>query len=228
MLAKTRRKLNMGSRVLEFSKHHQDTSAGYVTAVTRLTDRLARAAQLGRQHVSARSEVRQATAKKLELRRMIRRTHLDHLLSVAQVASVEEPELMKKFLYPKDATTYEAFQTAATSLLAEAESRKELLFKHGLAEEMLSGLRVALEQFQSVVEQGNAGRLAQVGASADLVAVADEAVQVVKVMTGVVRVRFASQPELLGAWESASNIIGPPRQQDDDPTPPDGEIKPAA
>jgi hypothetical protein len=119
------------------------------------------------------------------------RRHLDHTISA------EEPELVGHFIYPPDATTYQAFLTAATSILAEAESRKDLLVKHGLAEEMLSGLRLALEQFQTAVDQRDAGRLAHVGASADLVAVSEQAVQVVKVMNGLVRVRVANQPDRL-------------------------------
>jgi hypothetical protein len=230
MLAKHRRKLNMAMRVLEFSRQHPDTSPGYVTAVARLEERLARAEQLARQHVAGLSEVHVATARKSDLRRTIKRTHLGHLLSVAELASAEEPELLRKFQYPRDATTYQAFQTAANSIAAEAEARKELLMKHGLAEEVLSGLRVALDQFQTAVEQGNAGRLAHVGATAELGAVAEEAAQVVKVTNGLVRIRFANQPEILAAWDSASNVVGPfkPSNPDELAEPTDGQVKPAA
>lgn len=230
MLGKTRRKLNMATRVLEFSKQHPDESPGYVAAVARLQGRLNRAEQLARQQLDGQTEVHAATAKKRELRRSIKRTHLDHLAHVAQIASVEEPELIKKFLYRPGSTTYQAFQTAANSIAAEAQSRKDLLIKHGLADEVLSGLQVALDQFQTAVEQGDAGRLSHVGASAELVAVAEEAAQVVKVMNGLIRVRFANQPELLAAWDSASNVVGPFRSSDsDEPTDPAGdEVKPAA
>ncbi len=43
MLAKTRRRLDMGLRVLEFARLHPDTSPALVAAVARLQDRLARA-----------------------------------------------------------------------------------------------------------------------------------------------------------------------------------------
>jgi uncharacterized protein (UPF0210 family) len=227
MLAKTRRKLNMAARVLQFSEEHPSQSPGFVAAVTRLQESVARAEQLARQQLAGQNEVRVATARKAELRRQIRSTYLDHILTVAQSASVEERELAQRFTYPHDATTYQAFFTAATSILAEAESRKDLLMKHGLAEEVLSGFRVALDQFQTVVEQGDAGRLAHVGASADLRTVSEQAAQVVKVMNGLVRILYANQSEPLAKWESASNVIGPPHPQDDDPTAP-GELKPAA
>jgi hypothetical protein len=233
VLAKTRRKLNMGTRVLEFSRQYPDPSPAYVAAAARLQERLDRADELARQQNDGRTEVRVATGRKRELRRLMLEAHLDHLEHVARIASVEEPEILQKFVFPSDATTYQAFQTAAAGIAAEAESRKELLLKHGLSEDVLNGLKVSLEQFQSAVEQGAAGRLAQVGATAELSVVSEQVVQIVKVMKGLIRIRFASQPEILAAWDSASNVIGPFRSTDagtpPSPTPPaGGEIRPAA
>ena len=233
MEAKTRRKLNMGTRVLEFSRQYPDSSPGYVAAAARLQERLDRADELARQQNDGRSEVRVATGRKRELRRLMKQTHLHHLANVARMASVEEPEILQKFVFPADATTYQAFQTAAVGIAAEAESRKDLLMKHGLSEEVLNDFKVVLDQFETVVEQGAAGRLAQVGATAELAVVSEQVVQIVKVMRGLIRIRFANQPEILAAWDSASNIVGPPRSTDANtppsPTPPaGGEIRPAA
>jgi hypothetical protein len=226
----------MGQRVLEFSRQHPDPSPGYVAATARLQERLARADQLARQQLDGRSEVHAATARKAELRRMMIRAHLDHLASVAQVAAVEDPDVVQKLDFPADATTYLAFRAAASGMAAEAESRKELLLKHGLSEDVLSGLKTSLDQFETAVEQGAAGRLARVGATAELVTVADEVVQVVKVMNGLVRLKFANQTEVLAAWESASNVVAAPKPEDKPETggtPPTGgtspgEVRPAA
>jgi NADH:quinone oxidoreductase NDUFB4/B15 subunit-like protein len=229
--AKVRRKLDMGMRVLEFSRLHTDTSAGYVSAAARLEQLLTRADQLARQEVDGRSEVRAATARKLELRRQVKQAHLDHLTNVARVAAVEEPDLVQKFAFPRNSTSYRAFQTVAGSMAAEAESRKDLLIKHGLSEEVLAGLKVALDQFETAVEQGAAGRLTHVSAKAELEAVADEIVQVVKVMNGLIRIRFANQPETLAAWESATNVFGPIRPSTEsgpEGSPSTGEVRPAA
>jgi hypothetical protein len=73
------------------------------------------------------------------------------------------------------------------------------------------GVLGALEQFDRAVERGTAGRRAHVGARAELEAIADEMGQVVRLMDGSNRFRFASDPESLAAWESASNTFGPPR-----------------
>jgi hypothetical protein len=236
MLAKTRRRLEMGTRVLEFTRLHPDTSPAFVAAVARLQERLDRAVRLAQQQLDGLSTVHVASARKAELRRLMKRTHLHHLSSVAEVASAEEPELAKKFVIPRDTFTYRGFQTAASGLAAEAQSRKELLLKHGLAEEVLTGLEVALDQFETAVEQGAAGRLTHVGATSQLDTVAEEVVQIVKVMSGLIRVRFASQPEFLVEWDSASNVVAAPKPEDKPATgttppsggTPPGEVRPAA
>src|SRR5918992_723473 len=127
MRARTRRKLEMGVRVLEFSRQHPDPSPGYVAAASRLEELLERASNLARQQLDGVSEVRAATARKRELRRMMKLGHLNHLISVAKVASVEDRELLQKFDFPAGANSNLSFQMAATGLAAEAESRKELL-----------------------------------------------------------------------------------------------------
>ena len=87
----------------------------------------------------------------------------------------------------------------------------------------------SLDQFETAVEQGAAGRLTHVGATSELDTVGEEVVQIVKVMTGLIRVRFASQPELLVEWESASNVVAAPKPEDKPGTPPTGgEVRPAA
>ena len=46
MNAKTRRKLEMGSRALEFSRAHLDESSGYQAAVAQLEEQLQRSTEL--------------------------------------------------------------------------------------------------------------------------------------------------------------------------------------
>lgn len=203
----------MGQRVLEFSRKYQDPSAGYVAAAARLEERLNRADLLVRQQMDGRAETRVATGRKRELRRVITQAHLDHLANVAQFASVEEPELFEKFVLPVDATTYLSFHAAASGIAAEAESRKELLLKHGLSEEVLNDLKVSLDEFETALEQGFAGRISRAAATAELVTVADEVVQIVKVMNGLIRIRFANRPDLLGAWQVATNVVATPRSE---------------
>jgi hypothetical protein len=74
-----------------------------------------------------------------------------------------------------------------------------------------------------VVERGAEGRRIHIGAAANLEAVSDEVVQIVRGLDGYNRFRFAADPDLVAAWTAASNVIGPPRTAGQ----PD-QIKPAA
>ena len=47
------------------------------------------------------------------------------------------------------------------------------------------------------------------GASADREAVAEEIVERVRLLDGLVKYRFGDNPELMGAWASARNVLGP-------------------
>jgi hypothetical protein len=231
MKAKTRRKLEMGARALIFSRLHPDPSS--VAALARLEDRLARATHLARQQREGMLDVQTATARKRDLQRTMRRAHLSHLRYVARMAERDLPELRQKFVLRRGTIPYRTFRAAAGGMAAEAESRKEVLMQHGLADTVLESLMQALDEFDQAVRQGNRGRLVHVGASAELDRVADEVVLIVKAMDGPNRLRFMHQSELLATWESASHVIATPRSSAAQPaaegTPPTaGDVRPAA
>jgi hypothetical protein len=233
MNSKTRRKLEMGARVLEFSREHPDVGSGHASALARLEERLARADRLEAQQREGILLSRAATARKQELRRFLKQGLLAHLASVAQAASAEAPELPQKFTLPEATQSYRAFRAAARAIEAEALDRKELLLKHGLAETGLQDLTAALDEFDAMVKQGSDSRIAHVGASFELDEVGDEVVQVVKVMNGFNRHRLSRDGELLASWAAASNVVATPRPSDEETgpevTPPAaGDVRPAA
>jgi hypothetical protein len=210
----------MGARALGFSLAHPDVSSGYATTLARLEDRLARAGKLIELQRDGFAQVRGTTVQKRDLRRIIRRTQLMHIARVAEGAANEVPELAQKFAMPREQTPYLEFQASARALLAEAQSQKELLVKHGLADTLLDGLVKNMEQFDQAVEQAREARRTHVGASAELDAIGDEIVHLVKVMDPHNRFRFAGAVEVLAEWESASNVFGPVHASGDKPTSP--------
>lgn len=223
----------MGWRALEFSRAHPDASPGYTAALARLEERLNRAKGLAAQQRDGIIQSRTATLRKQELRRSMKQAQIKHLASVAKVASEEIPGFVQKFVLPKQTNSYLAFLTAARGMEAETVSRKELLAKHGLSETVLQGLTEALNEFEAVSNQGSQGRAAHIAASFELDAVADEVVQVVKVMDGLNRFRFARDGELLRSWEAASDIVATPqpaevKPETGGPPPAGGEVRPAA
>ena len=52
-----------------------------------------------------------------------------------------------------------------------------------------------------------------VGASADLEAIASEFGEQVRLLDGLVHYRFGDNAELMGAWASARNVVGPFRSK---------------
>src|SRR3954470_357783 len=237
MNKRTRSRLEMAARALEFCEAHPDISAGYIAAVADLKALLARSQQLDNLHLQGIAEVRAATEQKRKLRRSIRQGQLVHVSRAAQRAAREVPELAQKFTLVRQPVPYLTFRSFARTVAAEAEARKELLVKHGLVDSVLESLTEELAKFDQAVAQGAEGRRIHIGAAVELDVVGGDAVEIVQIVDGVNRVRFAADPDLMAAWKSASNVIGPARtggqadRRTDKPpeTPaPGGEINPAA
>ena len=231
MNAKTRTKLNMGDRALNFSRAHPDASPGYAAALAGLEERLTRARQLAQVQQEGINQRKAANARKSHLSQQMRKTQLRHLARVAKVATRETPDLAGKFVLKSQPRTYRSFRALAGTMVAEAQTQKELLVKHGLADTVLDGLVQSLEQFDRATTEGTDALRAHVSARAELDVLGDEVVDIVQVMDALNRFRFADQAAVLAEWESVSNVIGPPRPASDEPaTPPiaGGEIKPAA
>ena len=108
---------------------------------------------------------------------------------------------------------------------------------------VLVSLTESLGQFDQALGRGAEGRRIHVAAAVELDVVAGDAVQIVRVMDGHNRVRFAGDPDQLAAWRSAANVIGPARTgrvpaervaadgRTDTPSEtstPEGAVKPAA
>ena len=231
MNAKTRRKIETGARVLAFSRARPDSSPGYATTLARLEERLARAAALIGLQRDGLAQVRAATSHKRDLRRLVRRSQLPHIARVAQGAAVEAPGLAQKFVLPRHHSPNLEFQAQARAVLAEAQNQKELLVKYGLAETLFDALVKNMAEFDRTVEQSTEARRTHVSASAELDAIGDEIVHLVKVMDTLNRSRFDASPEVIAEWESASNVFGPVHsaEKPDTPVQPDaGDVRPAA
>ena len=226
MDAVNRRRIEMGGQVLDFGREHPDASPGSALALANLEDQLKTADALAIEQQDGIRAVRAATARKRELREQMNGSHLLHVARAGQAAAKELPELAQTFEFTRGPIPYTAFRTRAQTLVAAAETHKELLTKHGLADTAFDGLKQALADFDVAQAHGAAGRLTHVGASAKLAAVARDIVKGVKIMDGLNRFRFRDQPDLLAAWKSASKVVDFTRAPEGQP-PAGGEVKTA-
>lgn len=212
MKAKTRRKLEMADRAFDFSCDHPDPSPGYTAAVARLRDCLTRSRELAIQQITSLQNLHAASERKHTLRRTLRRAHLAHLKRVARMASRDLPELSQRFKLERGTIPYREFRSAAGRMAFHAQSRKELLIPHGLVDTVLQSLVQSLDDFDRAERQGIEAQRMHVFASVGLDVVADEAVQLVKVLDGLNRFRFANEGGVLADWASASHVVATPRK----------------
>ena len=131
MNKESRRKIEMGTRALEFSRAHPDTDPGTVTQVSRLEQLLARATEAATVQRDGLVHTHAASARKKELRRQMREGPIAHLAQVGRAAAREQHELAKTFTFKPGASTYLAFRTAARSMASSAQEHRELLVKYG-------------------------------------------------------------------------------------------------
>jgi hypothetical protein len=230
MNAQARRQLEMAARVIVFSRENpDDTDPGYAAAVARLAALVERAGAMAQVQREGVLTVRTASTARRELRRTILRSHVAHLAGVAELAAREQSEVRRWFVVGSGRFTFSAFRTAVRLMLERAEGQRTLLERHGLSPKVLDDLRARLAEFDAVTEQSRAGRSAHVGASAELDAAAAEAFDVVKVLDGVNRLRFARDAERLSQWRSVSSVQAAPQhaKKDEEPAAP-GEVRPAA
>jgi hypothetical protein len=233
MQARYRRSIERARGVRHFNRARPHPSPGYVAAAGQLDGLLDKTDGLLERKRDGLLEERAANAQKRDLRQVIR-DQLGHLIQVAAVAGSEVPDLPQKIVFKPNARTDMALQTAAIGMLAEARAHKDVLVKHGLVESVLDDLAASLEKWDAVMQQAAAGRLAHVGATAELGAVVSALAKIIAVLDGLNRYRFAQDPESLAQWESASNLVpNTPRSAAEKPegedTPPaGGETRPAA
>jgi hypothetical protein len=205
-------RLEMGDRALEFSIAHQvANSPGYAVALKDLEELIARVRELDKEQERGVNQVRAATTRKRELKRSIRRSQLIHVATAAERAAKEMPGLDQNFDLRRIPVRNLAFQTVVTNMIEEAEQQKELLVRHGLVEDLLVGARKSLDEFGRQVDRAAEGRRLHIGARANMNAMLNEIVEIVRMFDGLNRFRFATMPDLLAAWNAASNIAGPPR-----------------
>jgi hypothetical protein len=225
-----RRKMEMGSRVIGFSRAHPSADASYASVVGRMEELVARMQALSEQQQGGYISKRSSVLRRQELRRNLQRGFLRHLVTVAEVAAQGEPALAGLFRLPPPNATHETFRAVAHKLLEQGQAQREVLVKHGLADRLMDELAAAVAEFDASVVQTNDGKRGHIGARAELGAVSDEVMQLVEMLDGLNRYRFMRDPEMLATWERTRRV-GPGAGNGEKEVPPEGEageVKPAA
>jgi len=213
MNAVLRRRLEMAARVRDFLRAHRTELEGEATALARLEELMQRAQTLAAQQQSGLVATQSATAQRGQLRRELQTKLLSYLGALGVLAARDNAELAVQFRPPRTGASHQAFLTVARGMLEKAAAQRELLVSRGMAPGLLDDLAAALAEFEKTLEASRAGRRDHVGASTDLRAVGAEIRGQVRMLDGLVRYRFGDNAELMGAWGSARNVLGPFRSR---------------
>jgi hypothetical protein len=233
MNTEVRRKLDMAARVREFTRAHAATEPGYAPVLTRLEELLTRADGIvARQH-DGRVAAGGARARRQELRRMLHAQLVHYLVAVGSVAAKDQADLAARFKLPATNTTNTAFVTAVKALLAAGEGQRDLLVKAGMAPTLLEELAKMVSDLEAASEAARTARRDHIGARADLEVITTELVEQVKLLDGITRYRFGSDPEMMAEWKAAKQLLGQPRNGEapatpQPPAPQPGDVKQAA
>lgn len=229
MDAHSRRRVEMGTRALEFSRAHPDSEPATVEVATRLEQLVTRAKETAAAQRDGVIQVRAASSRKEDLRKAML-VPIAHLAEVGRAAAREKHELGKAFRFRPEASTHFAFRTAARGMATAAEGHRDVLVKYGLSPSVLDEFLKQIDQFEEAIALGHEGRAAHIGATRELRAVSAEIFRIVRVMKGRNLQRFADDAQLLGSWISASTVFRKPQpgQEPEEETPAGGEARPAA
>ena len=209
MNALLRRRLEMAARVRDFLRAHKTDAVGEGLGLAKLEELIQRAEVLVAQQRGGVVVTRAATQQRDKLRRALLSKLLLYLRAVGAVAAKQNPELAVQFQLPPANASHQALLTAVRGMLEHATAQKELFVSRGMSPMLLEALAGALGEFEKTLEASREGRRNHVGASADLKAVAAEIKEQVRVLDGLVRFRFGENAELMAAWASARNVLGP-------------------
>ena len=226
MKAQVRRKIEMGVRVRGFLQAHPSEEASYTIALSRFEEVLTRAETLAAQQRAGLIDARAATERRKEVRQLLHFQLLPHLVRVGELAAKDRAELARHFQLPGIHVTHLAFLTAAKAMLAEAESQKDLLVSLGMSDKLLDALKKAVSEFEAANERGTTGRRDHIGARSELDTIGNEIVEQVRSLDALVRFQFGDQPELMGSWNSARNVVGPSKGKVAPPPAGDGVVPP--
>ena len=228
MNSMVRRKLDMASRVREFTRAHAGSDPGYPTVLARLDELLPRAEAIAARQHQGRVAARGAQAGRMELRRELHSQLMHYLVAVGSFAAKDQAELSERFKLPDINATNQAFLTSVKALLVAAEGQRDLLAKQGLVLTSLDEIRRMVADFEAAGETARTARRDHIGARADLEVIATELVEQVKVLDGITRYRFGKDPEVMVEWKAARQLLGLPQNGATPPATKPGAVKQSA
>jgi hypothetical protein len=217
-----RRRLEMAERVRDFLRAHQTDGVGEGLGLAKLEQLLQRADVLLEQQKAGFAMTRAATRHRREVRHALLQKILRYVRVVGAVAAKQKGELSNQFPLPPANASQKELLASGRVTLEKATAQKEALVALGMTPQVLDMLTASLDEFERTLAATREGRREHAGASAELAAIGAEISEQVQLLDGVVQFRFGDDVELMGAWASVRNVLGPFKRKEQPHTPGSG------
>ncbi len=198
----------MAVHVRDFNRTHPSADAHQASVLAKLEETIAQMEALAGQQVTGVVSKGSSIVRRQDIRRQLHGGLLRHLVTVANAAAEEQPDLIQEFRMPAINASHTIYRTVARTLLEKGVAQRELLLKHGLGETLLDDLRKAVDELDASVEETVEGKQRHILARSELRTLSDEVMQLVGILDGINRYRFAREPQLLAAWDRAKHVVG--------------------
>jgi hypothetical protein len=189
-------------RVDGFLRAHPSTDPAFLAVAARMRDGVARLRSLASEEHSVRLDTRAARRHRRELRRIIAAELIEYVARVGRRIADAHPELADRFRAPSANTSHATFLAAAWETLNLARAHRALVTDGGSSDE-LDDLATALTRLEEATERAAASHRSHLGARTELGRLSAELDTVIGLLDGLIRARFAAEPELLAAWDRA-------------------------
>lgn len=208
MDAQNRIELEMGARVVGFSRANPSDNPGLEAAVTRLEGEVTKAKELVNQEATGVLTVEVSVLTKDQIREALT-GRIRLLQGVARAAAVEVPGVAARIKLRSGRVGETVFLAASKVALAQATEQKELFTKYGMPVGFLEEFGPMIQQYEATMDQKSAGFRSHVGANAELEARVSSIMSLVRHLDALNKHRFREDAERLSAWKSARNVHWP-------------------
>jgi hypothetical protein len=177
--------------------------------VDRLTVAVARGDTLMAAATAGQQDEQSALMQRGNLKLAIRRSYLERLGKIADLAADAHPELRGQFMIPASDLPNKPFAVATQSLLAAAIEQKDLFISLGLGDTFIADLTAAIGAFASSTLNAQGGRSNHIAANSEFYNVVHAMRREIDLLSTFYRATLPENSEVLVAWRSARNLQGP-------------------
>ena len=203
-----RLQLAMAGSANAFCKAHPDPNPAGQAMAAQLDQLFGRATALVQQQRASQAASTAAVERKASLRETVK-VLLTSLIGIAKTAARTEPGVTIHLRLPRGRTNDAALMAIGRVAVAEATVKKEVFLQLGMPEDLLARMTASLDEYNAEIVRQRGAVAAQVGAGAELSAVTQEILALLKHIDSLHRLRFRDDPELAAAWKSARNVAYP-------------------